>query len=421
MGDENVTEELARIILTFSVPSDLMWDMTPMEVILGESLLTPGLQTSVRVHSYQERITPMLKNLDHFKASTIGINLRRPVLRRFGYPEEMDVSQVVYRIDNRKLISNDIQEFVIHACDQSLLNDAATLVSKLWKCTSPTNVTEEVLQTCAGVRQLDTDGSLPIRDYIAENIHPFQVVAQQAQAALYGDSPSFVHYMTYENLGTHHFRALDSLTKAPSIIDYTFDETGAATEKEIEGARGGYAYVKGIMTYMFPCDFDLLSDVLNGISTSGSDINTAFTFNPLMKMFNQFGNSTQGCGMGGGVAKHGLSNMGSAQQQNACPDYSHVYLQKRQARMALLEQDKIAIRLTVPWNPALHAGKIITVKLFVKDANKMGQAVLNYGSGDYLIVSLTHNVKYGGFAITTMDCVTQTVGSGGVIRHASTR
>lgn len=408
-------ERLAKISIAFDqVPEAIMVDMTPVEIILAESLLTPGLQTSVRVHSYQERIEPSLKDLDTFKASKIGIALDRPILRRFGVEPKMNISQVVYRIDNRQLVNNVVHEFTIHACDQSLLNDAASLVSWLWKCTTPSEVASDVLRRCAGVSRLDIQESTPARDYIAENIHPFQVVQQQAQAALDNDSPSFVHYMTYENLGTHHFRSLDNLTAQSPIATYTFNETGQSEQNSL---IAGYPHVFGIMNYSFPCDFDLLSDLLNGVSLDGQNINSAFTFNPLQKMFNIWGNNASGCGMGSGVVKNALSNQSSATQQNACPDYSHIYLQKRQARMALLEQDKIALRVTVPWNPELHAGKIIKVDLFNKEALIRGQRVLNYGSGKYLIVSLKHNIKYGGFATTTMDCVTQSTGKGMIDRE----
>ncbi len=75
--------------------------------------------------------------------------------------------------------------------------------------------------------------------------------------------------------------------------------------------------------------------------------------------------------------------------------------------MNLLESDKIALRITVPWNPELHAGEII--KLTLKNKNDPDQ--LNYGSGEYLIVSMTHNIRRGGFGTTTMDCVSKTVGT----------
>lgn len=393
---------LAQFELSFNrVSNNTLNEVTPVEIILGESLLTPGLQTYVRVHSYRHNIP--LKNIDEYKGSGISIDIERKCLAAFNLPSTMEVRQVVYRVEQRKPINNSVEEFIIHACDQTLLNDAATLVSKSWKCTSPSSVVSDVLRNCAGASRLDVEGSLPARDYIAENIHPFQVVAQQADVALAGGSdPSFVHFMTYKNLGTHHFRSLYTMTRKAAIMKFDYSETGTGN---------GYGVPNSIMTHEFPCDFDLLSDILNGIDENGVDINSIAIFNPVFKSFSLLGNQALGCGFGGGVIKSSLTNSGSAGLQNMCPDDVQTHLLKRQARMALLEQDKIGLRLTVPWNPRLHAGEVIELELHNRD----DPTQLNYGSGKYLITSMTHNLKLGGFATTVMDCVSTTVGRGGVL------
>jgi hypothetical protein len=392
---------LAETELRFpGIDPNVLLQVTPVEIILGESLLTPGLQTAVRVHSYHHNLP--IKDLNQYKNNPIEILIKRDILRKFGLNHMMRVKQVVYRIDNRKLFNQNTEEFVIHGCDQSLLNDAKSLVSKMWKCTTPSAVVSDVLTQCVGVSpaRMDIESSDPARDYIAENIHPFQVVNQQANAALAaGNDPSFVHYMTFENYGTHHFRSLETLTKQAPMMTYKFDEVGAAS---------GYSNPYGIITHSFPCDFDLLSDLLNGVDEQGKEINSIGLFNLVTKQFNLFGSQTMGCGIGSGNYKVGMTNQDSAGQQNACPDYSYLYLQKRQARMNLLEQDKVALRITVPWYPELHAGKVIRVEL----QNKNDPQKLNYGSGDYLIASLTHNIKRGGLSTTTMDCVSVTTGEG---------
>ena len=398
-------DESPDILTTFDVgfsgiPDDLLKQLTVQEIMLGESLLTPGLQTSVMVHSHINEIP--IKNFDLLKNTEMSIDIEKSLLTKFKIDPNMSVRQTTYRLDNRKLINNNVEEFYIHACDQTLLDNAATLVSKLWKCTSPSTVVRDVLSSCAGAKSLDIESSDPNRDYIAENIRPFQVVAQQANVALAGgNDPSFIHYMTYENFGTHKFRSLYSLTKANPVAEYTFQEIGAGA---------GHAFPYSVLTHNFPCDFDLLSDVLNGVGYNGKNNNTFFSFNPIMAMFNKFGSNTFGCGIGSGLPKLGSSNVGSAEQQNACPDYAHLYVHKRQARMGLLEQDKIALRIMVPWVPFLNAGKMIRLNL----PNKQDPMQLNYGSGDYLIVSLKHHIKRNQAATITMDCVSKTVGYGEV-------
>jgi hypothetical protein len=234
------------------------------------------------------------------------------------------------------------------------------------------------------------------------------VVAQQANAALAnGNDPSFVHYMTYKDFGTHHFRSIYSLTKeAPAINKpFVFAETGAAS---------GYGHPLSIMTYNFPCDFDLLSDILNGIDVDGSFISSGIFGNLLAGFFGLMGNKSTECGLGGGNMNIAKTNFNTEQAQDQCPSEIEKYLLKRQARMSLLEQDKIALSLTVPWNPMLHAGKMIDVELPRKGVEESAgrENKLLYGSGRYLIVNLTHTIKNGGFSTTTMECVAQTAGQG---------
>lgn len=375
-------------------------DFTIQKVMLGESLLTPGLQTTVVAHSYRHSITPTLKNYDPFKNAIVNINIKRDFLQKFNKAHELDVIQRVYRLENRNFINPNVEELTIRACDDTMLNDASSLVSKSWKCTTPSEVVGHVLTNCAGARSLDIESSSPARDYIAENIHPFQVVSQQSNVALAeGNDPSFLHYMTYQNYGTHHFRSLKSLTKQSPVMKYYETETGIVA---------GYGAPEAVQHLSFPCDFDLLTDVLNGIGTDGRDINSLVVFNPLNKMFSLVGDQTVGCGIGSGVIKYAQTNINTAQQQNSCNFEVEKYLLRRQARMSLLSSDKIALRMTVPWLPELNVGKVIELKL----RNKQDPTRFNYGSGKYLILHMMHEVRRGGYAITTMDCVSTTVGEG---------
>lgn len=385
-------------------------DLTFREVTLAESLLTPGLQTSMKFHS---SVHISGKDYDELKNSILDIIIDRPVLSAKDMPwnfnSSLAVQQRVYRLSNRKLFNNNVEELTIQACDDSLLNDARSLVSKTWACgTSPSKVVSDVLSNCLNVSRTDIEDCYNTRSYVAENIHPFQVINEQANVALYdGNDPSFVHYMTYDNLGTHHFRSLASLIRQNPVSSFQYSETGSAS---------GYAIPTNIMTYSFPCDYDLLSDILNGIDVDGSFINSLVTFNPSNKILSLFGNKATECGIGGGNIIYPSTNLGSAENQETCNTGIEQYLLRRQARMNLLEQDKISLRLTVPWNPDLHVGKTIEIKLNNKPKTPTSDKnILNYGSGNYLIASLVHNIKAGGFATTTMDCISQSAAASGVI------
>lgn len=407
MADNSL--ELARTLSTVKVAVDgireeLVQELTVREVNLVESLLTPGLQTSVRLHSHLHNPN---KNLDEFKNKIISLEIERPILADFSLTSIMNVKQRIYRLSGRKLLNNNNEEFILQACHDSLLEDAKTLVSSSWSCATPSDIVREVLTQCVGISgaYLDIEESTPPRDYIAKNIRPFRVVAQQMNSALAsGEDPSFLHWMTYDEAsgeGIHHFRSIQSLVRQGAVIGgsnaYRYSEVG-----------NSYANPLSIMTYNFPCDFDLLSDILNGVDLNGRDINTLITINPLSTLTGMFGNPQRECGLGGANQQVAFTNLGTAENQDSCPMDVEKYMLKRQARMNLLERDKIALKLTVPWNPMLHAGSMIEVKFI----NKLDGTSALYGSGDYLIVHMVHNIKNGGFSTTTMECVAKTSGVG---------
>ena len=105
-----------------------------------------------------------------------------------------------------------------------------------------------------------------------------------------------------------------------------------------------------------------------------------------------------------------MTNLGTAQQQGAggggCETKVEKYLHARQARMALLDKEKIALRITVPWSPWLHVGN----KIEFIWTNRYDQSQKLYGSGEYIIAHMTHNIQFGGYAVTNLDCIANTFG-----------
>jgi hypothetical protein len=408
-------EAITDFTVTFTnVPEGILQEFTIKELNLTESLLTPGLQTSILVDNFRQHIpldsngNPIAagkipKSLEPFKGSVATITISKPILERFGLPTDLKVVQRVYRLADRKGKDFNNEELVIYCCDDTLLRDAKVLVNKSWKCTTPSSIVSDVLKNCVGAKSMDIEKSGPARNFIAENIHPFQVCTQQGEVALASnDDPSFCHFMTYENFsegdprGKHHFRSLHKMAKQKTTATF-FDS-------EISDNGNRLAIPQAILFHEFPADFDLLSDILNGV---GEESNSLITFNPFTKIVSMFGNSSSGCGVGGLNLKESMSNQG-APNLNGCNNNVEKYLLKRQARMSLLNNENLATRIVVPWNPTLHVGQTIQIELM----NKLDEDKRNYGTGTYLIAAMTHNIKLGGMATTTMDCVSNTVSKG---------
>ena len=148
----------------------------------------------------------------------------------------------------------------------------------------------------------------------------------------------------------------------------------------------------------------MLSDILNGIGPQGQNYNSVRTFNAVSGICDAIG-SVLG-GEGANICR-AMTNLGTSQQQNSCDSEIEKWALLRQARMSLIEKDKITFRVTVPWSPWLHVGNVFHFHW----GNKYDDTTQVYGTRDYLIVNLTHNIQFGGYAVTTLDCIANTYGT----------
>lgn len=383
---------------------------TPVvELTMTESILTPGLQTRAII---QDPIGgfPERRNLDEFQGQPVRISLSRPWLDTLpGYdgPSTITTVQRIYRIGNRKQLNRGVQSWHLDICDPSLLNDANMLVSRSWQKATPSQVVSDVLRGCIKAKNVQIESSGPARDYIAENIHPFQVCSQQSDVALAGNDPSFLHYMTFKNGSTHHFESFKTMSKKAPIL-------GGAQfiHSEPEHPLGRFINPFNMIKYEFPCDFDNLTDVLNGV-VAGTSLRSLQSFNPANGVWSNFGNSSSSCGIGGATALAMTTNSGTASQQNSSDISVEKYALLRQARLMLLEPDKVALRFSTSFNPALHAGDVINVKLINRGTGTGApRDDRNYGTGKYLISSMSHTWKRDGYATTEVDCVSYSVSIG---------
>ena len=406
MSDVNPRSKVEFVIKSDANPK-LMDELSVKRITLVESLLSPSLQTTVFVQNY--RHLGYVKNLDEYANTELTIRIRRPILRDFGYNDELLVKNRVWRIDERNPFNYQIDEFALVASDETVLKNANRRMSKSWKCVPPHIIAADALKGCVGVNKLIIEAAAPTRTYFAENLHPYQVVAQQADVALAnGNDPSFLHFITYEDIvGTHRFESLYGMTRKNHIAEFTYVEAGDTNLL--------WENPFSIHHYEFPCDFDIISDLMNGID-KGVDNNSLLVINPFNGIHSILGGNNAQCGMGGSEGDTSFTNQGSASAEGNCEIDVERHKLKRTARLSLLDTDKVSLRMTVGFNPNLHVGKMIKATFPNKIVNDNGDFVEikeDYGSGYYLISALTHNIEMGGYATTVIDCLTKAVGNGG--------
>ena len=150
-----VNNDLHLVRVTGSVGGKQWPDITTKELVLGESLLNPGLMASITFHSmvYGEfnKVYMDLKNTD------LSLNLYD------GHGNRMSVSEMkIYRMDNRSMMPLNMgrtEEFTVHATHFTLLEDAKHVMSKKWTCATPDSI---VLAICSGMPAISSMGWISI-------------------------------------------------------------------------------------------------------------------------------------------------------------------------------------------------------------------------------------------------------------------
>lgn len=383
-----------------STIAQLMNQLSIEEFTLTESLLSPTLTCSIKVQNY--RHVGYVKNLDKFAYANINVKITRDILSYFGTMSSFEANLRINSITNRIPLTYQVDTFAINGCDNTLLINVDKLLSKSWQCTQPSQMVSDILNNCIEAPRIQIEDAQPQRTYIAENIHPFQAISEIADFALASNNdPSFLHFMTFEDSGVHKFQSLQNMVKQPLSYSFYYQEI------QSDPNMPSYANPNTIMSYEFPCDYDILLDLLNAVDLQGNDQNSLIVINPFNGIQSLLGSQRQGCGVGGPTINTQFTDK---QSSTNCETDVEVYRLKRQARLNLLEPDKLPLRITVPWNPVLHCGNMINITI----PNKQNDSyVPDYGSGKYLIASMSHIIKKGGFAVTVLDCVSESVGYSG--------
>lgn len=390
-----------RVFIDELANDPVMQNLSIVEMTVTDSLLAPSTQTTIKIHDGIH--TNPVKNLDKFAGKKMRISMVRPMLEYIGYNPFLEIEQTIYRLANRKPLNNAVEKYNMHGCDDTLLRNSAKRISKSWDCVLPSSVTSDVLNNCISAPRIDIESAGPNRPYIAENLHPFQVIAQQADVALYGGvDPCFLHYMTLKDGGTHHFRSLKSLVDASPVFKFTYQE---------KGLNDTYSNPFAILSYHFPCDFDVLSDIENGINLDGSKNVSLLSINPFNYKRILHGAGVSACGFGGAIYNSAFTNQGTGPAAGTCETKSELYMLDRQARLALLDHDKMALQIVVPFNPNIFSGNVIECEFANKTTNKLVEP--DYGSGKYLVTTVSHSVKTTGMGVTMIDCVSRGVGLSG--------
>lgn len=439
-------------------PEPMFNELTVSDIYVYESILSPSVQISI---TFQDTVH-LIKNYFQYKIHKgempkMTIDLKNPM---FDVPDSVPVGgeyrgqktdsklsiagMVVYRMDNRKPVNYHDEEFTLHFCHPTTINNLKARMSDFYKMTQVNKIVQDALKATGSVIN-EVEKADMKRDYMSNNQHPFQVISEIADMAYKEKRVQFLHYLTTESIsGKHYFYPISKLIDASPLTTFIYNEKGANQQ---------LTDINNIMVYEFPCDFDTLLDLSGGIIHNEKDYKN---HKPSMVSMNPFDGGmflvdgkvhgdrrTQGFGgtlnagawsnlnnfesnkpygaassaLGSAIGAAsaiasgnplgalsalsggGMSLVGDASR----PSQVEKYLHRRTEAITFLHRESIDLKIVVPFRPDMHVGKTINVKFESK--RDYGTNKNDFGSGKYLICHMTHNIKVGSYGTTTMELI----------------
>jgi hypothetical protein len=319
----------------------------------------------------------------------------------------------VYKVGNRKLEGTMYKEsYLIYFCSDELLLSEQYKISKRYKNSLISDNVKDILTNYLKVpaNKMPYNGietTYGQYDFMIPTLKPFDAINFMMNYARPNPSNPGADMIFFENRYGFNFRSLQTMMKQPSYYTYTYKP------KNIDSTNLNFD-VYNVTTYEILDSFD----TLNGI-TSGTFANQLISLNPLTrekkvtnfdygvyqqksKNLNPYpiiDNSTNRKGDGLNQTSQALLKMiftnfdsKSTPAINALPGamgndiYAETYIPYRTAQLALANYTRI--RLSVPGDPNLTIGKVITFNLLSRKPNTLD--LDKYYSGNYFITGVRH-------------------------------
>ena len=401
-------------------------ELSISDVYIYESLLSPMPTMTVKLTD----TTHLIKNLYYWKMKgnqppNVKIHILNPYID--GKKGILIDNLKIYRLDERKSVNYHTETFNLHMIHNTAFNNMTARMSEYYKKVELSKVIDDAMTSLGVSSASEVEKTEIIRNYMSNNQHPFQVISEIADMAMNGSRVPYLHYMTFENVvGKHYFKSLNALCVKNKVVGtYKYNEKGA--QRQLIDPYN-------IMSYEFPCDFDTLLDLSSGI-LHNKDLYK--DHKPSMVSINPFDSEvylvdgkshgarkTQGFG---GVLNTGAwSNInlfeaskggnggqqgpGGQQQQGEIgqgiadqPSQVEKYLHRRTEILSFLHRERVDLKITIPFTPERHVGDKINVEFYSKRDGDGTRK--DFGSGEYLVVHMTHNIKVGSYGTSTLECI----------------
>jgi hypothetical protein len=378
---------------------------------LYENIFTPYVSGDIEIGDAQD----LLFNYSFNGNEYLKIVLSKPGENEPGN-EPIQKYFRIYKVSNRVLKSQSLQNYTIHFCSEEAILSTQTLIRKSYKGMPVSDIIQDIVKNVLKASPDKLNGGLSKTagnyDIIVPRMQPFEAISWLKTRAYDTDKTAYFFYenrfgynfLSYEDLlNQTTYRTYDRSPKVdpdPSKAQNSIYHIGFAEEFDIiKGNRYG-AFATSLLT------FDLLSRSYNKTTLSAPQLDLQKNF--LNKY--PFANFSQNR-----FNKTLFDNEESMQKfylttdsdKNTNPTFPQKWLIKQAIKLAELNSRKVIIN--IPFDALVTAGAIVELNIPVMRPQDKKYEKDKFKSGRYLVSSVHHGIT-GDAASTTLELLTDSIG-----------
>ena len=324
----------------------------------------------------------------------------------------------VYKIGDRKPGGNHNTEvYTLHFCSEELMLSEQTKISKSYSGQKVSEIVQDVLIEKLKVKPKNIniiEETTGVYDFVVPRLKPFEAISWVSTYARPKKQNSTADMLFFETKEGFNFRSLQSMYKDSVYATYKYEPMNLDNKKQNFQEK---AY--NVIEYEFSKTYDALQEI-----TSGSFANRLISIDPLTRSFNitdfdynKMKNTMEKLNPSGvlnelknrfdkalnqspegvlkvatGNANHGNVPYIKEKEGGFAKDiFIETILPLRTAAISLA--NFTAMKMAVPGDPGLTAGKVIEFNLFTLKPTNNTKELDKFYSGKYLVTAVRHIIK----------------------------
>ena len=335
----------------------------------------------------------------------------------------------VYKVGNRKPSGNMMSErFTLYFCSEEMLLSEQIRISKSYPGTEIYKIVNDILVNKLKVptNRISIEQTKGVYDFIIPRTKPFETISWLSTYARPATTAIGADMLFFETKLGFNFKSLTSMLNGRVYNTYKYEQKNVSSPDRFDDFNNK---VVSVLSYEFIKVYDSLNEI-----SSGTYANKLISIDPLTRNYKitNFDYAKFQSALGGtntnGILSPSANRLGFTQNQaydsvikvafgnadekrdpyvaaaeaGAAHDiYIETYVPFRTAQISLANYT--VLKLTVPGDPNLIAGSVITFNLYSLTGLNSSRQLDKFYSGNYLVTSVRHIIQSQGVYQTIVE------------------